>query len=353
MNKGLVVCVMLGGSVSFACAQNAGTTGTSGHQGKARAQGCRDCARPVATRTGLDYVGETPGGHDIAVFTGQPHRRGGGASWQALPRRTYGRVDNIGMRPGAGGFTLGNQYNFEYLAHPDVGDPFHAGTAGRASNLVTRSGAPVNTGVRYYNSQFRHLSTGASWTVDNLGSDPMSDRAWGMTVGYDYGPLSLRAARQNRHVAQIHLYDLAGNNMDAKNSLVAANLRTRWGTVYAAYSANRGWGSSPLYNPDNPYGAGVASTSSTDSRDTLAGVAVPVTRSTTLLASFIHKNDRDPANRDANQLAIGASYVVSRGTDFYAAVSRTVNTNGAGILRDSAARPTGSAAVNVGMRRAF
>jgi predicted porin len=334
MNKGFVACVLLGGCASLACAQDSGS------------------AANTARRSGLDYVGEAPGGHDIAVFTGQPSRSNG-AVWNSRPRRTYGRLDDIGVLPGTGGFTLGHQYNFEYLARPDVGDPFHAGTAGKASNLVTQSGMPVDGGVRYYNTQFKHLSTGASYTIDTLGGDPMADRAWGMTIGLDYGPFSLRAAHQNRHVAQVHLYDLAGNNMDAKNSLIAANLRTRWGTAYAAYSANRGWGSSPLYNPDNPYGAGVASTSSTDSRDTLVGVAVPMTRSTTFLASFIHKNDRDLANRDANQFAVGASYVVSRSTDFYAALSRTVNTNGTGILIGGAARPSGSSAVNVGMRHAF
>jgi predicted porin len=281
------------------------------------------------------------------VFTGRPVRGKRITVAPTAPRRTYGRLDDIGDRNGTGGFTLGHQYNLEFLALPDVGDPFHAGT------LVSRSGMPVERGVRYFSSRSKHVSTGSSWTIDTLGGDPMADRAWGMSIGYDYGMLSLRAAHQNRHVAQVHLYDLAGNNLDAKNSLIAANLRTRWGTAYAAYSANRGWGSSPLYNPDNPYGAGVASTSSTDSRDTLVGVAMPLTRSTTFLASFIHKNDRDLANRDANQYAVGASYVVSRGTDFYAAYSRTVNTNGTGILIGGAARPSGSSAVNVGMRHAF
>ena len=335
MNKGFVACVLLGGCTSLACAQDSGSAAATGK------------------RSGLDYVGEPPGGHDIAVFTGQPSRSHGAAVWNSVRRRTYGRLDDIGVRPGTGGFTLGHQYNFEYLARPDVGDPFHAGTAGKASNLVTQSGMPVDSGVRYYNTQFKHLSTGASYTIDTLGGDPMADRAWGMTIGLDYGPVSLRAAHQNRHVAQVHLYDLAGSNMDAKNSLIAANLHTRWGTAYAAYSANRGWGSSPLYNPDNPYGAGVASTSSTDSRDTLVGVAVPITRSTTFLASFIHKNDRDLANRDANQFAVGASYVVSRKTDFYTAVSRTLTTNGNGLLVGGAAHPSGSLAVNIGMRHAF
>jgi predicted porin len=345
MNKGFVTCAVLCGCASLACAQGTGST--------ARKNACKECAKSARAHAGLNYVGEAPGGHNIGVFTSLPSRRDVRSTSTTPPRRTYGRLDEIGARTGSAGFTLGHQYNFEFLAHPDVGDPFHAGTAGRASNLVTQSGMPVEGGVRYFSSRFKHLSTGASWTVDTLGGDPMADRAWGMTVGWDYGALSLRAAHQNRHVAQVHLYDLAGNNMDAKNSLIAANFRTRWGTAYAAYAANRGWGSSPLYNPDNPYGAGVASTSSTDSRDTLFGVAVPMTRSTTFLASFIHKNDRDPANRDANQFAFGASYVVSRNTDFYAAFSRTVNTSGAGIPINDAARARGSSAVNVGMRQAF
>jgi predicted porin len=292
------------------------------------------------------------GGHDIAVFTGVPSRDHS-ADWARPPRRGYGQLDLRSPFGDIEGFTLGRQYNLEYLALADVGDPFHTGTAGRASNLVGTNGLRTNHNVRYYGSRTEHLSTGASWTVDTLGGDPMADRAWGMTVGVDMGSFSLRAAHQNRHVAQVHLYDLAGANMEAKNSLLAANLRMRWGTAYAAYAANRGWGSSPLYNPDNPYGAGVAGTSSTDSRDTLVGVAVPLTRATTFLASFIHKNDRDLANRDARQFAVGASYVVSRKTDFYTAVSRTVTTNGNGLLIGGAARASGSSAVNVGMRHAF
>jgi len=170
----------------------------------------------------------------------------------------------------------------------------------------------------------------------------------------DLGAFSLRIAHQNRHVAQVHLYDLAGANMDAKNSLIAANLRMRWGTAYAAYAANRGWGSSPLYNPDNPYGAGVASTSSTDSRDTLVGVAVPLTHATTFLASLIHKNDRDLANRDANELALGASYTVTRRTDFYAAYSYIQNLSAAGTPRTTFdARGHSSSALSFGMRHAF
>lgn len=340
MNKAFVACVVLGGWTTLAQAQDTASAPAA------------DAGASTRTSVVGEPVGEPVGGHDIAVFTGQPTLNRGG-TWPSARRRVYGRIDDIGPGPGASGFTLGRQVNFEYLANPDVGNPLRAGMVGRASNLVYPSGRRVGSGVGYFSSVDDGLSGGSSFTLDTLGGDPVADRAWGLSVGYDYGALSLRASHQNRHVAQIHLYDLTGSTMEAKNSLIAANLRTRWGTAYAAYSANRGWGSSPLYNPDNPYGAGVASTSSTDSRDTLMGVAVPMTHATTFLASFIHRNDRDLANRDANMVAVGASYVLSRKTDFYAAFSHTVITNGAGILISGAARPSGSSAINVGMRHAF
>ena len=337
MNKAIVACIVLGSYTTLASAQDidGNTAGTGGSPSRAAL-----------------VVGEPMGGHDIAVFTGQPSLSRG-AEWPGARRHVYGSVEDLGPGPGSGGFTLGRQVNFEYLTQADVGDPLHGGSAGRASNLVYPSGRRVASSVGYASNLDHGVSGGSSFTLDTLGGDPVADRAWGLSVGYDYGALSLRASHQNRHVAQIHLYDLTGNTLEAKNSIVAANLRTRWGTAYAAYSANRGWGSSPLYNPDNPYGAGVASTSSTDSRDTLVGVAVPVTGATTFLASFIHRNDRDLANRDANMFAVGASYVLSRKTDFYAAFTHTVNTNGTGILISGAAHPSGSSAINVGMRHAF
>jgi predicted porin len=332
-----IIAIVFCGAARLAFAQDAGAAGA-------------DAAATTPAATAAGEAGE--GGHDVAVFTGVPTRNHS-ADWTRTPRRSYGQLDVRSPLGGIEGFTLGRQYNLEYLSLADVGDPIHTGSAGRASNLVSAYGMRTDNNVRYYSTRNGGLSTGSSWTVDTLGGDPLGDRAWGMTVGVDMGVFSLRAAHQNRHVAQVHLYDLAGANMDAKNSLIAANLRMRWGTAYAAYAANRGWGSSPLYNPDNPYGAGVASTSSTDSRDTLMGVAVPLSHATTFLASFIHKNDRDLANRDANQFAVGASYVVSRKTDFYAAISRTITTNGNGLLIGGAARPSGSSAVNVGMRHAF
>jgi predicted porin len=334
MKKPPIIAIVLCGAARFAFAQDAAAA-----------------AFDTVAAADTAAADTADAGHEVAVFTGVPSRSRG-VDWSTPARRVYGRLDARSPFGDIEGFTLGRQYNLEYLSLADVGDPFHTGTAGKVSNLVEPNGVRADSNVRYFSSRADGLSAGSSWTVDTLGGNPLGDRAWGMTIGVDLGAFSLRAAHQNRHVAQVHLYDLAGVNMDAKNSLIAANLRMRWGTAYAAYAANRGWGTSPLYNPDNPYGAGVASTSSTDSRDILAGVAVPLTRATTFLASFIHKNDRDLAKRDANQFAVGASYVVSHKTDFYAAISRTITTSGNGLMIGDAC-PSGSSAVNVGMRHAF
>jgi predicted porin len=283
-----------------------------------------------------------------AVFTHEP----------GAPDAAYTASARLPGNPlyGSGDFStrpLGREYSLEYLALADIGDPAAGDTAAHAANVIANGARRPDGQLQFYSPPIHGLSLGASYARDNTDRDP-AHRAWGMSLGVELGPVTLRAAHQNRHVAKIRTYDLAGNNMEAKNSLIAANMRFGWGTAYAAYSANNGWGSTPLFNPDNPYSANVASSPSTDSRDVLLGVAVPVGRSTTLLASFIHKNDRDRANRDANELAFGASYIVNRRTDFYAAYSFIQNISAAGIPRSSAdAIGRGSSALSIGMRHAF
>lgn len=186
--------------------------------------------------------------------------------------------------------------------------------------------------------------------LDGLERDRNGSRAWGMSAGVQSGPVTFRIAHQNRNVAKVAPSMPLGQRTDAKNSIIAANIDVGPVKAYTAYSASRGWGSSPLWNPDNPYGAAMAATPSTNSRDVLMGVSLPM-GATTLLASFVRKNDRDIANFDAQQLAIGATYAMSRRLDFYAAVSHTQLRNKRAL--DNAASVGGSAAVNLGMRHSF
>lgn len=325
--KMTIACAVLGASAACASAQDAGVAR------EVRDAACTSgCAAVSAAAKGAPAPVGAGGrsGDAPAIFTLE-------TAHEAEQRRS---ADSHSL-------TVGRQYNLEFLALSDVGDPFHGGLAG--------SGSPSTSGnpLRYddsvtYQSELNGFTAGSSWGKGDLDGSP-SGRAWGMTVGFSLGPLTIRAAHQNRNVAKVTRINPVDISMAAKNSIVAANMRFDWGTAYAAYSASRGWGSSPLFNPDNPYGAGISSIPSTDSRDVLAGVAVPISRATTVLASYIRKNDRDPANRDARQIAIGATYAVSRRLDFYAAYSHIRPLSG---IQNASVR-TGGGAINLGMRRAF
>ena len=357
MKSSALVFALLGVSVGSVWAQPAPSVYGVLDAGVVSERGCQVCATRVdsgvASESWLGVRGSDPLGANLsAVYaleagvlldTGRSDQGG----------VLFGREAYVGVSGKAGTVTIGRHHNLEYEALTDVGDPFKGGTAGTASNLIGSGGRRVDNSIQYYSAEVNGVSAAASYGAGEVLGDRRANRAWGVSVGFENGPLTIRAAHQNRNVARVAPATAMGNNMDAKNSILAANLRLGIATVYVAYSVSRGWGSSPLWNPDNPYGAGMATTPSTDSRDVLVGIAVPF-GATTLLASYIRKNDRDLVNQDANQLAFGATYAMSRRTDFYAAYSRITNRNGAGYtVGNAASQGRGSSALNLGMRHAF
>jgi predicted porin len=223
------------------------------------------------------------------------------------------------------------------------------------STLLEPGMADAATGVFGFPGKHMGLEKAGDRRASSFGGidrDALGHRAWGMSIGLSAGPIGLRIAHQNKNVAKIAPATDLGNRMDARNSTLAASVDIGLVKAYTAYSANRGWGSSPLWNPDNPYGASMAATPSTDSRDVLVGLAMPMGK-TTLLTSFVRKNDRNLANRDVDQLAFGGTYATSRRTDFYTALSLIRPRNGAAALGGASLASSKGSALNVGMRHAF
>ncbi|MCC2956418.1 porin [Massilia sp. IC2-477] len=328
MKMSIVACAVLGASAACASAENAAAPDGSTVAGVAKETVCaKGCAAPSGGAGGSAASART--GDAPAIFT-----------VETVHEKEQRRTAETQV------LTVGRQYDLEFLALSDVGDPFHGGLAASGSGALEPR---RTTDSVTYQSEFNGFTAGSSWGKGDIDGSP-SGRAWGMSAGYNLGPLTIRAAYQNRNVAKVTRINPVDITMAARNAIVAANMRFSWGTAYAAYSASRGWVNSPLFNPDNPYGAGITSVPSTDSRDVLAGVAVPVSRGTTLLASYIRKNDRDPADRDARQVAIGATYAVSRRLDFYAAYSHIRHQSG---IPNANTRNGGGGAINLGMRRAF
>ncbi|MET0319969.1 MAG: porin [Duganella sp.] len=321
--------------------------------------GCQgDCARTkvdsgIASGSRLGIRGREDLGHGTsAVYTLEAGvRNDTGANEH--DGKLFGRQAFVGLDGPLGRVTMGRQYNLVYETLTDVADPFHGGMAGSAGNLVGYTTKRYDNSIKYKSPRSRSGLIGS--VIYSMGESPFStkvNRAYGATVGYAKGPVNLSITHQRKD----NLLDATGTtpavDQSARNSLVAANVDFGRFVGYAAYGRSRGEGSNH-WDMSNPYGA-VAQTMPTDrSRDALFGVAVPM-GATTFLASYIHKDDQGLANRDAEQVAVGASYAMSKRTDFYAALAKIRNRNGAGYaVGNATTRGRGDHAVNVGLRHAF
>jgi predicted porin len=282
----------------------------------------------------------------MQIDTGRLDQSGGAGT-------LFGRQAFVGLNGGFGTVTLGRQYNLDYLTITEVADPFRGGMAGSASNLVGYSARRMDNTIQYASPTIGGFTGTVAYGFGETANDNSANRSYGGALGYANGPVTLRLAHENKNTTTAGSATVVSQSSNAKNTLLAGNVNLGVATVFAGYGVNKGAGSSPFWNADNPYGAAVPSTASTDSRDALLGVSVPF-GATTLMASYIHKDDRNLANRDADQIGVGASYAVSKRTDFYAAYAHIKNRNGAAYTVGNATDAgTGCIAFNVGVRHSF
>lgn len=323
-------------------------------------RGCEgDCARTrldsgVASGSRLGVRGrEELGGDTTAVYAleaGFLSDTGG----QEQNGRLFNRQAYVGLDGPLGVVTLGRQYNLVYETLTDVADPFHGGMAGSAGNLIGYTSKRYDNTVKYQSPRSRSGIIGSmTYSLGESQFNSKANRAYGATIGYEGSKANIRISHQRKE----NTLDATGAapelDRTARNTLVAANYDFGRFVGYAAYGHSKGDISSQ-WSESNPYGAVGQRDLYTNSRDVLVGVAVPLGGATTLLASYIRKDDRGVADRDANQMAIGASYAFSRRTDVYAAFSKIQNRNGAAYTAGNAtSRGNGDRAINVGFRHAF
>lgn len=266
----------------------------------------------------------------------------------------FGRQAFVGLGSGFGTVTLGRQYTPQYLTLAFV-DPFSTGTAGTAANLMPNTGkgsSRMDNTIKYVSPSFAGFTGELAYGFGEVAGDSSAGRQYGIALAYAGGPLSVRLGYHNRN------NDTATTQADeAKNTLLAATYDLNVVKLHAAYGHNKGLNSSPIRgvsasNP-NPFGNAFDPTASTDSRDFLVGVTVPL-GAHTVLASYIRKDDKTGFNQDADQVAVGYRYALSKRTDLYAAYARISNDRGASYTVGSAIEAgSGDKAFNLGVRHAF
>ena len=265
----------------------------------------------------------------------------------------FGRQAFVGLgNKKLGTVTFGRQYAPHYLVAVFV-DPFVSGTAADEKNLINAvsNGGRMDNSVKYAMPEWQGFSGELAYAAGEVAGDDSANRSLGFSLGYDRGPLAVRLAWHD------HSNDTATVRLaSARNSLLAATYDFKVAKVYLAYGVNKGPLSSTLRNANNPYGYAVAPTSANitrDSTDALVGLSMPI-GAHTLLASWIHKDDKEARNQDADQAAVGYRYNLSRRTDFYTVYARMLNKRGASYtLGNAADGGSGDRAINVGIRHRF
>ena len=251
----------------------------------------------------------------------------------------------------AGTLTLGRQYTPYYETLRDVGDPFAMGYAGTAKNLfpvasfMTRN----SNAVVYKSPNLEGFTAAVSYSLGEVAGDASATRQVGGSLGYANGPLNVAVAYNSKNNDTL----TAKTNGIGHNALIAANYDFKVVKVFGAYSKDKGLNSAPLNGSATAY-TGVTFAASQDSSDALIGLTAPVGAAGTVMASFIRKNDKEVANRDADQWAIGYNYALSKRTSTYVAYAKIKNKNGAGYtVGNNSEAGTGDKAFNLGLRHSF
>lgn len=237
----------------------------------------------------------------------------------------FGRQMYVGLSGNIGVIRLGRQYSPYYLALRDIADPFAAGLAGRAGNIMATN-TRVNNMINYVSPKFGGFFADIAYGLGEVAGDSEKSRAIGAAIGYEQGPARIKLAH--------HQLNNATATDTTKNTLLAARYKFSVAEGSIGYAVNKGSGTA-------------------DSRDFIVGVSVPVGTSR-LLASYIRRDDKTGVNRDASQWAVGYFYGLSKRTDLYAAYARIKNDNGAEFKVGNATDTgSGNKAFNFGVRHTF
>lgn len=252
----------------------------------------------------------------------------------------FGRQSFVGLQDSKlGTIKLGRQYT-SFDGATAGSDPFNKGTAGSIGNLfgatyvANTNGyytSRVNNDVVYAMPNINGVTGDIAYGLGEVAGSTASSRYFGAGLGYENGPLWLRAAHNNSNNANA--------TGAAKNTMVGAIYNFGMFKLHGAFSLNK---------------TTAAGVTTVDSRDYMVGVTVPFGGVQKVLASYIKKKDRLAAGNDASQVAIGYVYSLSKRTDLYTAYAHIVNKNSAGYTVGSSIESgTGTSAFNVGVRHMF
>jgi predicted porin len=256
----------------------------------------------------------------------------------------FARQSFIGLQSDMGTVTMGRQYT-PYFLTMLVGDPFAAGMAGAAQNmLMPGSNIRMDNAVKYTSPIFAGGFSGeAAYGFGEQADSDARSRQMGAYLNYSSAPVNVRLGylRKNTDIAT----DLI-KTKEISNWILAANWDVKVAKLFAAITNNDEGENAPTSGP-------TVRPSRAASKDYLIGAQIPFNKHT-FIASYIYKDGGTGTTGDANQLALGYTYTMSKRTNLYAAWGR-IN-NGTSIpltVGNNSEVGYGDKAVNLGIRHVF
>lgn len=255
----------------------------------------------------------------------------GGASDQG--GLLFGRQAYAGLKSGSlGALTMGRQYAPVYLAWKLI-EPMDDGFAGAGSNFLPTGGKRINNSVKYTTPTINGVVADVLYGMGEVAGNSAASRTLGASLTYQSGPLTIKAGYGSQNNATA--------TDKARSSIAGAIYDLGMVKLAGIVGSSKGAGS-------------------TDTRDLLLGATVPFGVHS-ILASYIRKDDRSSADRDAHQLALTYMMELSKRTIVYASAANVSNKNGANYHTFSANVPVagqtgaiaGTREMNVGLRHSF
>ena len=259
----------------------------------------------------------------------------------------FGRNSAVGLRGNFGAVSVGLQDTPLFTTLNVVVDPLRNGII-RSNNLMSPTGFRSGNSILYRTNTYAGFSGDVMLVVGEVAGDAAASRSVGGSFGYSQGPLTARLAfqRKNNDTA------LLKNTDDGRNVLLGANYDFGPAKGFFGYAVNKGLNSSPLNTTTAVFG-GDAPVASTDSADLLLAVSVPFGPNT-IVASYVHKDDKTVHNQDAQQFGVAYMVAFSKRSDVYTSYALIRNHNGAAYTEGNSEEPgTGNRQFTVGLRHRF
>ena len=222
----------------------------------------------------------------------------------------FARQSFVGLQSDVGTLTLGRQFT-PYFLSMLVGDPFAAGMAGAEQNmLMPGSNIRMDNAVKYTSPIFTGFSGEAAYGFGELPDSNGKSRQLGAYLSYSAAPVNIRHGYLKKNT---DIVTTVPETKDVTNWVLAGNWDVKVAKIFAAITDNDEAINAPIRRK---------------SQDYLIGAQVPFNKHT-FIASYIYKDGGKGTTGDANQLAFGYTFTMSKRTNLYAAWGR-IN-NGTGI----------------------